>query len=349
MNSSAILGQRYEAVFRMMLGAALAAYAGYLLLFLALDVPWMPVVNAAAIALLGGSWWLLAHGRLFAALAVTGVVVLLHSLIATSQLGWGANFHLFGFVVLVFSLLCPDFNRRTKFAIFVVLTLAYLSFEASWHTHVPAEASYTGVFFKDLNTVVFCAILGFLAHTYAATVSRTTLELETMNNELARLARTDALTGLLNRRCLHELIEAEIARFKRNPRPFAVILGDIDDFKAVNDRHGHQAGDVALRSTAKALRESVRDPDSVARWGGEEFLVLLPETGLNEAAGVARRIQGRLRHSPVPYAGARIEIRMTFGIAEYRDGETVDALLADADRRLYNGKQTGKDRVVAEG
>ncbi|MGD9600298.1 MAG: GGDEF domain-containing protein [Gammaproteobacteria bacterium] len=340
------LGQRYEAVFRMLLLASLCAYGSYLLMFAALGIPTMPAVNAAVLGITGLAMWWQRHARLMASLALMSVAVIGHALIATWLLGWTANFHLFMFLVLVFLLLCPRFPFALKVAIFIAIAAVYGIAEHHFHDPRLEHVRPVILVIRSLNTVVFAGILGFLAHTYARAVQSTTQELEGVNADLLRLATTDALTGLLNRRSLSDLMAQEIARFRRNGRAFSVVLGDIDDFKRLNDAHGHQAGDAALVAVAGRLHEAVRTQDRVARWGGEEFLVFLPETGIAEAETVAERIRHALNARPVAHGERAFPVRMTFGVAEIAQGQSLDEVLVRADRALYAGKRAGKDRIV---
>ncbi|WP_253037908.1 diguanylate cyclase [Cupriavidus neocaledonicus] len=164
---------------------------------------------------------------------------------------------------------------------------------------------------------------------------------------LRTLAETDALTGLANRRVF-------AARFAAEQRPIAVVMLDIDHFKSINDRWGHASGDVVLRAVADALRGGARKDDLPARLGGEEFAVLLPNTGVGDAAAVAEHLRQRLealRCEPAPDAGSSEPIRFTasFGVAGIAPGNggNLDALLMAADRRLYEAKANGRNQVVA--
>jgi diguanylate cyclase (GGDEF)-like protein len=161
--------------------------------------------------------------------------------------------------------------------------------------------------------------------------------------ELERLSVTDPLTGLDNRRRMMESLQNEVLRSRRLKHAFAVLMADVDHFKAYNDAHGHPAGDGILRRVAAILREETRDVDSVARYGGEEFFVLMPETKARAAAGLADRIRRRLAEE-APAAGG---ITMSFGVAEFpTHGDGGEELIAVADSALYEAKRTGRDRVV---
>jgi len=175
-------------------------------------------------------------------------------------------------------------------------------------------------------------------------LARRNRELERIQNELAALARSDALTGLGNRRALEERLLVECERAERLAKPLAVILGDIDHFKQVNDRYGHAVGDTALRSFADLMRADVRPYDLVARYGGEEFVLLLPETSLAEAAEIAERIRLKLRAASAP--GLPQKISASFGVCVRRRGEKGEQLLERADAALYMAKTAGRDRVV---
>jgi two-component system, cell cycle response regulator len=168
-----------------------------------------------------------------------------------------------------------------------------------------------------------------------------------LHRTVQRQALVDGLTGLANRRLCEAALEKEIARAKRFGEPLALIVADLDDFKAVNDRHGHPTGDEVLREFALALQESVRDMDLAARWGGEEFVVVLPGTDLAGAAKLAERIRAALRRRVVVAPnGDRLSFTASFGVAAFGgDGHAGD-LIAHADTALYRAKWAGKDRVA---
>jgi diguanylate cyclase (GGDEF)-like protein len=175
-------------------------------------------------------------------------------------------------------------------------------------------------------------------------------QLAIAKRRLQAAAITDALTGLPNRRYAMERLQRELEAARRNKTELAVMMIDIDRFKAVNDGHGHDVGDVVLRETARNLRGSLRSIDVVCRLGGEEFLILCPGTGLQDATGVAERLCCVVRERVVPVPGFERAITVSVGVAALDDAcAGVDALIKRADERVYLAKQAGRDRVVAAG
>ncbi|MBP2631220.1 MAG: hypothetical protein H6Q70_1848 [Firmicutes bacterium] len=170
--------------------------------------------------------------------------------------------------------------------------------------------------------------------------------LSQLNKQLDLNSRTDTLTGLFNRRHIKEKIQDELKRFQRTGRSFAVIIGDVDHFKQVNDTYGHNGGDFLLRVVANELCNAVRDYDTVARWGGEEFLCLLPETDANTAIMIAERMRSLIASKNFVWEGVDIPIHMTFGVAIASQDDTEQQVISRADQALYKGKESGRNKVV---
>ncbi len=166
------------------------------------------------------------------------------------------------------------------------------------------------------------------------------------NRLLARLARTDALTGMLNRRAMQEHLEREILLMSRGGGGFSILLIDLDDFKGVNDRYGHRAGDQVLIHLSKTLSSHLRVSDVQARWGGEEFMVLFSGTSGEAALSVANKLRHRFAEYPTLIDGQELVVTFTGGLVEASDRDTVDTLFARADTALYQGKNAGRNRIV---
>lgn len=165
--------------------------------------------------------------------------------------------------------------------------------------------------------------------------------------ESQRLARTDTLTGLLNRRAFSASLSAEIARSERHGWPLSVLLLDIDHFKSINDGHGHAAGDIVLAKVAAALVREARNCDLVGRWGGEEFVVGLTGSSLEDARVAAERMRVALSALEIhSEAGVRIPVTASFGVAGWEAGDHLDPLIERADHAMYAAKTGGRNRVV---
>lgn len=161
-------------------------------------------------------------------------------------------------------------------------------------------------------------------------------------SEIEKLALTDPLTGLGNARRFREALSAELKRSNRSGRPFSVVFVDVDDFKEINDRLGHVDADYTLTAIGRAVASELRGSDLICRWGGDEFIILLPETERKEAGVLAERLRQAVADC-VKCAGSTISL----GVASYpRDGKDYDGLVANADRALYASKHAGKNRVT---
>lgn len=179
-----------------------------------------------------------------------------------------------------------------------------------------------------------------------------TAELERLNQELQRqveenrrLAETDSLTGAASRYRLEQTIRLEYERARRFKEPFSVVAMDVDDFKQINDRYGHGVGDMTLIDIVRLTRGCIREIDLLARWGGDEFMLILPNTRLVDAHVVAEKLRLQLGHAKVK---GQESITMSFGLVESQPEEALGQLLARVDRALYRAKLAGKDQLFGE-
>lgn len=177
---------------------------------------------------------------------------------------------------------------------------------------------------------------------------KTHLILSAAIKKLVQDSEADSLTGLLNRRTFMKKIETEAIRFSRSQKPFSLLFADIDFFKKINDTYGHAAGDEVLIFVSNLLSAEKREVDQVGRWGGEEFLILLPETNIEGAVTHGNEIREMISAKPINYEGQEINITMSFGVSEYSGNCTIEKTIDQADQRLYLAKNSGRNKVVSE-
>jgi diguanylate cyclase (GGDEF)-like protein len=165
---------------------------------------------------------------------------------------------------------------------------------------------------------------------------------------ITALATTDQLTDLLNRRGFDLLASQALQEARRNQSQLCALMLDLDNFKALNDSHGHQAGDQVLRGFARNLRDDLRQADILCRWGGEEFVLLLKDTSVEQARALAQKIRQRTEQSEFEYNGSTLHVTTSIGLAQLHADESLEQLLARADRALYRAKQGGRNRLCEE-
>ena len=174
--------------------------------------------------------------------------------------------------------------------------------------------------------------------------------IERLKSELelvTRLVREDQLTRALNRRGLEDALKLEVARAARTSTPLCIAMIDIDNFKNLNDTHGHQAGDRVLVHLVDSIQDTLRTNDLIGRYGGEEFLVLLPGSPLDAACEVMQRLQSQLAQKPIVWENQELRVTFSVGVAALRPAETEPALIGRADKAMYEAKRNGKNCVVS--
>lgn len=169
------------------------------------------------------------------------------------------------------------------------------------------------------------------------------LRQQELHNEISRIADEDSLTGLYNRRKINNLIHDEIERSERYKKGFSIIIMDIDYFKRVNDKHGHLAGDRLLKMFTEIMQHTIRYTDTAGRWGGEEFVILCPETNMDGAMALAEKIRERISSCVFDNFGKQTA---SFGVACFVNDDSVDTIIHRADIALYDAKNTGRNNVA---
>ena len=164
-------------------------------------------------------------------------------------------------------------------------------------------------------------------------------------SRIEKMAVTDKLTGLLNRHAFAVLIDKLLAAARRHPQPISFLLADIDHFKSINDSHGHRVGDQVLGRIADILRSTLREADFAVRWGGEEFLLVLPGCTAVEGLSVAEKLRAAVAQAQPEPENPALRVTISVGVAELADGETPEQSINRADKALYAAKQAGRNTV----
>ncbi len=330
---------------------AIVIHITFLLLFRLTEVGPLYTLNFFSIAIYLYSYYLVrVKDHFHVGILIAVGEVLLHQGLAVYYLGWDYGFQYY--LLSMASFLLAGRFRNLLLPLTIVgitaLLLLWLYFVGQY-LHTPHYSMGEPV--SSLLYTFNLTAAGFLV-TFFAVINELTRrdyerQLLDIQSNLYRAATTDELTGLYNRRRTQEHVDLEMARVRRAGAPFVLAIGDIDNFKLINDEFGHEVGDIVLRQVATTLREGLRDQDVVGRWGGEEFVLLLPHTSLEGGLHALEKVRAAVAGLTFEHGGQRLTVSMTFGATQARPTASVDALLSEADHALYRGKHAGKNCVVS--
>lgn len=310
----------------------------FFFLFHLLGSPVLAWINVVSVAMYLLAYWLLGRRYNRSAIALIWAEVIVHAFLGTLLIGWDSGFHYF--LLMFIPALFAGMQRRNAWLAVGALWGFYVGLYALMWFVEPLQpvspSGLLGVFLFNL-TVVFC-MFSYLALFYVSTVSAS-------QRALRRIATTDSLTGLFNRRHMLDLADKEIARHAGNPEELSFLLLDIDHFKQFNDQHGHEIGDRILKCASTVLAQTLREEDYIARWGGEEFLVILPSTTREQAIQTAERIRCAIETNSWTFDDLHVSVTVSVGVSQYGAGESLSEAVARADMALYEGKRLGRNRV----
>ena len=237
----------------------------------------------------------------------------------------------------------PEPNNNAKNSSFGINSVLKDGISATWKgfiirkngQRVPVESKISPI--RDRESGKIIGAIGLL-HDISVLAS-----MEQTLKDMLETSRLDHLTGINNRHSIDTILESEMERSQRYNQPLAVIMLDLDDFKGVNDTYGHETGDLVLRETGSLLSFNLRMPDSVGRWGGEEFIILLPGSDLEKGCRTAERIRQYIANIKIPNMDRNITASL--GVAQYDLGLSADELVSKADKAMYTAKANGKNQV----
>ncbi len=309
---------------------------------------WQMVLVCGIFALLWvGILFINRQGLTQSAFLVGVITSTVFALLTTWLLGWSSGFFLLALLIIpiIFhnSYWCQAVKLILAFAILaVIMGLFILSWQNAslW----ALDEKYLKML-AVINLVITIVILALTGHYFETSAADAEKALIQANKKLAGLATTDPVTNLVNRRIILSRIEQEKTRMERGSKPFTLIMVDVDNFKQINDEYGHSGGDYVLVNLAEAISLTLRKQDEVARWGGDEFLIMLPETDVEGGVIVAEKIREKITESPFIYRELEIPVTITLGVGACEPGSGVGSCIRKADQALYAGKLAGKNRV----
>jgi diguanylate cyclase len=321
--------------------AVIAGFADvmFLALFLALGLPELAWINLVSIGMYGAAYWLIGKRRNLPAVVLMWTEVMLHAIACTLLLGWDCGAHYF---LLVFiPAIALSRSQRQAVGALAFLLVVYLSLDAVTRVY-PRSFVISASDLASLRAVCITVVFVMFAYTgryYFGQVADA-------EGRLRHLATVDSLSGLWNRRHFLHVANDEAQRAQRYQLALTVALADIDHFKRVNDMHGHPVGDAVIRHVSGLLRSQLRGSDVLGRWGGEEFILLLPSTDAAAAARMCERLRAHVQRNPCTVGELALPVTVSFGVHRIDPQAGLERAVKSADEALYEAKQQGRNRTV---
>lgn len=318
------------------------AHSLFIPLFFWIGVPELAIFNIFSSLLWVLGYFLNRAGHHREAIIFTAIESVVHAALATYFLGWDSGFHYYFLPIILFLFINHKQNIFVIILEAIVIFIGYLWLSNYTHQVDFAVKAPEAVLnsLNYMNIAVNFSAFGILGYFFRVASIRAEQQMEL-------LATIDTLTGLFNRRKMHELIDQEVVRYQRDKKSFLLVITDIDHFKKFNDSYGHDCGDYVLQQVSTLMKESLRQQDVVARWGGEEFLIMLPETELEGGVQAIEKLRETLANTVYQYDANTFSVTMTFGVTAYDGSCDVEACIKHADEVLYAGKRGGRNRVVS--
>lgn len=327
----------------------LISHIMYLVVFSILGVMPMIVFNIFSVVFYSSLLVILFRTEFRKRLVLAALVeIMIHSCLGIYCMGWQMGFAMF----LLFIMPIPFYMPLRRIATPYLFSLVPLTLFVVMHQlfgDSEAAYSYSEPFINNLlyvmNALLGSAILIYIASIYMFEREIMKFKLTAKNERLQKLATIDPLTQLFNRRAMGEYLRLVQHNSERSGKGYVVGLGDIDDFKKINDTYGHESGDEALKQTAGIIAHAVPAEGYAARWGGEEFLFVIPNAELEEGVGCAEKIRSELAAKFFRADMQKFGITMTIGVSVGAAGEDIEKVISRADGMLYQGKESGKNKV----
>ena len=333
------------------LAACLAAHILYITLFAAAGVRAMVIFNVFSIAfyvlmIILVNWVKDKLSLIYASIAE----IIIHASAATICVGCTPDFMMFLLMLVTLSFLIPNKNRNAPFVVMwtsLILygLLKYFYRDTDFAAYPMANKSFSTIFYI-INFFAGSFVLVYTTSIYSLMIRYKECKLRVQTEQLRIMASVDPLTNLSNRRAMTKTLDEIRQKCTDTDSRYVIGLGDIDNFKRVNDTYGHDFGDIVLSKVAEVITEAMPPNGCAARWGGEEFLFIIPDSDINSGRQYAEKIIQTIEKAEFTHNETKFHVTMTFGVCEGTKNDIIDKIISCADKRLYKGKHNGKNMVV---
>jgi len=326
---------------------ALAGHLLFLILFSVLKIEPLIYINIFSCTIFVTAIFLNRLHFHKAILAMTMGEITLHAYAATFILGWSSGFHIYILTLIPLIFFYRFLRVSIRIILLLLLLSAYIGLNLGTRSLLILDAPYPGNIqtFELMNFTVAFLVFIILSASYSIAAMHLEQQLREKNQELEATSRIDPLTDLSNRRDILDKIEYERGKMLRNKINCCFILCDIDYFKKLNDTYGHDFGDFVLVEISRLFKKSLRSQDHICRWGGEEFLLVLPGIDITAGEVVAEKVRKIIREHSFNFQSVSEFVTLTFGVTQFDPEKNVDESIKIADQLLYQGKRNGRDRV----
>ncbi len=311
-------------------------------LFYWLDLNFLSLFNVFSSLMWISSWLFNKRGKHQTAVILMTIEVALHTLLVVPETGWHSGFQYYLFAAVPFTLFNNQFEGRTIILISIVFCILFIFLNAYTHDSMgvpsPLSPQLTSII-NNINIIISFTAICVISYYFR-------IASQSLEKELEKQAHTDPLTGLFNRRRMQDCLDYYEKLSARSQSDLSLIFVDIDYFKKFNDTYGHSCGDYILGAAADFMKKYLRSGDAIARWGGEEFLIMLPHTDIHGARVIAEKIRKAVSEERFHMEGREFSITMTFGLSQHQFDHSIEDCLKLADMALYKGKEAGRNLVM---
>ncbi len=327
----------------------ISIHAFYTIFFIAVKLMPLSVLNFMSVLIYITLFVLIKNDKYALVTCLCCVEITINAYLSSMFLGWETGFYFYFFALVPLSFYCRFKKKQIKFIMCAWIVIEFI------FTYITSENlkalysldKYSLLFVFLLNAFSCFFVLVFLSYFYTKTIIYEASMLSEKNQKLQVLANTDPLTGLLNRRSMMKKLDQVSESYESCEFDYSLILIDIDEFKKLNDRFGHKCGDIALVSISEAICNILRKDDVVCRWGGEEILILLPQTKIDAAEHVAEKLRRHIQRIELNFDGEICSMTITLGVCGTEGECSVSEMINRADMCMYKGKAAGKNCVVS--